>query len=319
MSGRLPRIDRSKLRTWPRSGEARRFRLDQSGRLPDPAGSFAEFVECLPSVFAGGDLREVARSVARARRAGRPVLAMVGAHVVKTGCSPVLLGLMERGMLTALAMSGATAIHDFELACFGDTSEDVGDGLRQGSFGMWEETGSWMNRATREASERGEGMGEGLGRHLVERSAPHEGESLLATAYRLELPATVHVALGTDIIHQHPEADGAAIGAASLRDLDGLAGVLTDIGEGVVLNLGSAVVLPEVFLKALTMARNLGGRTDGLTIVNCDLTSQYRTRVNLLDRPARECSGRALQLLGPHEILLPLLGGLILAEAAKPA
>lgn len=316
MSARPPRLDRSRLLTWPRSGEARRFRLEQSGRLPDPAGSFLEFAGCLPGVFAASDMREVARAVARARRAGRPVLAMVGAHVVKTGCSPVLIGLMERGFLTALAMSGATAIHDFELACFGDTSEEVGDGLRDGSFGMWEETGAWMNRATSEAFERGEGMGEGLGRHLSERSAPHLRESLLATAHRLDLPATVHVALGTDIIHQHPEADGAAIGATSLRDLDALAGVLSDIGDGVVLNLGSAVVLPEVFLKALTMARNVGGRTDGLTVVNCDLTSQYRTRVNLLDRPARECSGRAIQLLGPHEILLPLLGALILAEAA---
>ena len=311
-------LDRSRLKSFPRAGERRLFAVADSGRLPDPEGSFRDFADSIPRTLAGRTLREVATAIADAHAGGRPVLAMVGAHVVKAGCNPILVGLLERGLITALAFNGATAIHDFELACFGDTSEDVSEGLASGRFGMWEETGAWMNRATREAHLSGDGMGLGLGRHLLERKAPHLGHSLLASSVRLGVPVTVHVALGTDVIHQHPEADGAAIGATSLLDLDLLAGILSDFEGGVVLNLGSAVVLPEVFLKALTMARNVGGRTDGMTLVNCDLSPQYRTRMNLLERPARECNGRALQILGPHELILPLLSALILQKVEIP-
>jgi hypothetical protein len=317
VTGRHTPLDRGRLRTRSRAGERRRFGLAGIGRMPDPRRPLAEFLDCLPDVLAARDLRAVVRAVATAHRAGRPVLTLVGAHVVKTGCGPLLVDLARRGIVRAFGMSGATAIHDYELACFGDTSEDVGEGLRTGEFGMWEELGSWMNGAAVEACRRGEGLGEGLGRDLVSRCAPHLEHSLLATAYELGIPATVHVALGTDIIHQHPAADGAALGATSLRDLDVLAQFLCGAGGGVVFNLGSAVVLPEVFLKALTMARNVGGQTDGMTLVNMDFQAHYRTRVNLLERPSRECGGQAYQLIGPHEILIPLVAGLTLAELSK--
>jgi hypothetical protein len=310
-------LDRSRLKTRSRGGVRRRFELAGAARLPDPARPLAEFLDCLPDALAARDLREVVRAVAGAHRAGRPVVVLAGAHVVKTGCGPVLVDLARRGIVRAFAMSGATAIHDYELACFGDTSEDVAEGLRTGQFGMWDELGGWMNAAAVNAHRAGEGLGEGLGRDLVERAAPHRACSLLAVAFELGLPATVHVALGTDIIHQHPAADGAALGATSLRDLDILAQVLCSVAGGVVFNLGSAVVLPEVFLKALTMARNVGGRTEGLTLVNMDFQAHYRTRVNLLERPSRECGGRAFQLIGPHEILIPLVAGLVLAELSK--
>ena len=310
------RIDRGRIRTVPRAGE-RRFSLAAQGRIPGPDTPFSQLLDCLPDVLMGRSVREVVAAVAAARAADRPVVALVGAHVVKTGCGPILVGLMERGLLTAVAMNGATAIHDYELACFGDTSEDVAEGLRSGTFGMWEETGAWMNRAAVLAHQRGEGLGEGLGRDLIERAAPNAGASILATASRLGIPATVHVALGTDIIHQHPAADGAALGATSLADLDVLAQVLTRLEGGVAMNLGSAVVLPEVFLKALTMARNVGGATSGATFVNCDFQLHYRPRVNVLERPARECNGRAIALLGAHEILLPLLAGWIVAAAGS--
>jgi hypothetical protein len=316
-SGRFQPLDRRRLKTKSRVGEQRLFGLAEAARMPDPQRPLAELLECLPDVLAARDLRAVVRAVGDAHRAGRPVVMLVGAHVVKTGCGPVLVDLARRGVVRAYAMSGATAIHDYELACFGNTSEDVSEGLRTGQFGMWEELGGWMNAAAVKAAGARQGLGEGLGRDLQERGAPHRSQSLLATAFELGIPATVHVALGTDIIHQHPAADGAALGATSLRDLDILAQFLTGAEGGVVFNLGSAVVLPEVFLKALTMARNVGGNTDGMTMVNMDFQAQYRTRVNLLERPSRECGGRAFQLIGPHEILLPLLGGLILAELAK--
>lgn len=307
-------LDRARLTTRSRAGAERRFHLEGAGRIPDPARPLAELLDCLPDVLAARDLRAVVRAVGEACRAGRPVLVLLGAHVVKTGCGPILVDLARRGVVRAFGMNGATAIHDYELACFGDTSEDVGEGLRTGTFGMWEELGSWMNAAAGRAQRDGLGLGEGLGRDLLERRAPFCEHSLLATAWELGLPATVHVALGTDIIHQHPKADGAALGATSLRDLDILAQFLCGAAGGVVFNLGSAVVLPEVFLKALTMARNAGGHTEGMTLVNMDFQAHYRTRVNLLERPAQECGGRGFQLLGPHEILVPLLGGLIRAE-----
>ncbi|MBI5837798.1 MAG: hypothetical protein HZB25_11170 [Candidatus Eisenbacteria bacterium] len=315
--GRSKPLDRSRLTTLSRAGTVRRFGLAGAGRTPDPARPLAELLDCLPDVLAAHDLREVVRAVAAAHRGGRPVVALVGAHVVKTGCGPVLVDLARRGILRAFAMSGATAIHDYELACFGDTSEDVAEGLRTGRFGMWEELGQWMNGAAAAAHRDGLGLGEGLGRDLQLRGAAHAAHSLLAAAWELGIPATVHVAIGTDIIHQHPAADGAALGATSLQDMDILAQVLTGAAGGVVFNLGSAVVLPEVFLKALTMARNVGADTDGMTFVNMDFQAQYRTRVNLLERPARECGGRAFQLIGPHEIMVPLVAGLALAELAR--
>src|SRR5579885_2424714 len=228
---------------------------------PVAAGaSMRRFIEALPDALAARDLRLLARAIASAHRAGRTILLMSGAHPIKVGLSPVVCGMMRDGILSALATNGAAIIHDFELAFAGRTSEEVGAGLADGSFGMAEETGAFLNRAARLAADEKRGLGEVVGREIWERRLRYRDTSLFATAWRLGVPATVHVTLGADIVHMHPAADGAAIGAATMHDFYRLAAVVAELSSGVVLNLGSAVVMPEVFLKALNLARNLGRR-----------------------------------------------------------
>jgi len=266
----------------------------------------AAVLDALPDLLAGADLRRAVDAVAASARAGRPVVAMIGAHVVKTGCGPLIVQLLREGVVTAVAMNGATAIHDYEVARFGKTSEDVAASLQSRTFGMSEETSTGMNRITREAADREEGLGEALGRSLLEDEAPHAAVSVLAEAYRLERPATVHVALGTDILHQHPSADGAAIGETSLRDFRILAAALRDFRGGTALNIGSAVILPEVFLKAFSIAANLGAELTGITTVNFDFIRHYRPRVNVVERPTAGGRGKGIEITGHHEILMPL-------------
>lgn len=276
-----------------------------------PAGgkpSFDAFLTSLPDVFAARDLRAVIDAIAAA--AGRRgVIVMIGGHVVKTGMGPLLLHLMRRGVVTHLAMNSAASIHDFELCAYGGTSEDVAAGLADGTFGMAQETGADMNAAIADGHRRELGMGEALGRALEARSgAPGRDHSLLAGALTLGIPVTVHAAIGTDITHQHPDADGAAIGATSMRDFRRLAAGVTSLHDGgVVLNLGSAVIMPEVFLKALTVARNLDqGRPTGFTAADCDMIRHYRPRMNVVDRPVR-AGGAGYTITGHHELLIPLL------------
>ncbi|HET9232960.1 MAG TPA: hypothetical protein VFP10_02330, partial [Candidatus Eisenbacteria bacterium] len=240
------------------------------------------------------------------------VLALMGGHVIKTGCSPVLIQLLEAQAVRAVAMNGAAAIHDYEAARFGQTSEDVEASLGAGSFGMAAETATGMNAVTRLAAEEKLGLGEALGRALQGDDAPHRNLSVLAATYRLGLPATVHVALGTDILHQHPSADGAAIGETSLRDFRILAALLEDFRGGVALHFGSAVILPEVFLKAFSIAANLGKDLTGITTINFDFIRQYRARMNVVERPTAGGRGVGLELVGHHEILLPLFAAGIL-------
>jgi hypothetical protein len=269
-------------------------------------------MRALPDVLGARDLLRVADAIAGAARQRRGVVVMLGGHVVKTGLAPVLLDLMRRGVVTHLAMNGSGAIHDYEIARFGATSEDVAAGLRDGTFGMAEETGREMNEAFVRGAARGEGMGESLAHALDD--AGDRGElaqpelSLLLGAHRLGIPATVHAAIGADIIHQHPAADGAAIGATSHRDFRRLAhGVLALDGGGVVLNLGSAVIMPEVFLKALTIARNLnGGRPNDFVACDLDMLRQYRPRMNVVLRPTLE-AGAGYEITGHHELMVPLL------------
>jgi hypothetical protein len=239
---------------------------------------------------------------------------MCGAHVIKVGVSPCLIALLERGVITHLALNGAGAIHDVEIARLGRTSEDVEEQLHAGRFGMVDETGEFMADAAREAVARTEGLGEAYGRALVEQGAQHRAASLLAACWRLSRPATVHVALGTDTIHHHPRCDGAALGEASLRDFRILAATLAEARGAVVLNLGSAVILPEVFLKALSVARNLGADLTGLTTVNLDQIQHYRPRVNVVERPTRAEGAKGFSLTGQHEILVPLLAAAVMAE-----
>jgi hypothetical protein len=289
----------------------RRNKVDPSllAGVPGPDRSFAAFLDSLPDILAARDLRAVIAGVAAAARARRGVVLLVGGHVVKVGLGPLLRTLLAHGVVTHVALNGAAAIHDFELAAFGGTSEDVESGLADGSFGMAEETGAEMNAAIAAAARGDQGMGEGLARSLAaRRSLPGGDASLLLAAHEYEVPVTVHVAIGAEIIHQHPSADGAAIGATSHRDFRRLAGSLAALDQGgAVLNLGSAVVLPEVFLKALSIARNLdGGRPTHFLAADFDMQRQYRPRLNVVQRPTR-AGGAGYMLTGHHELLLPLL------------
>jgi len=271
--------------------------------------SFHAFLDALPDVLVARDFRAVVNAVVAAAMREKGVVAMLGGHVVKTGLAPLLVDLMRRRVITHVAMNGSAAIHDYEIARFGATSEDVAAGLRDGTFGMADETGREMNDAFVAGMEAERGMGESLGLALDARTDLANPElSVLLSAYRLGVPATVHAALGAEIIHQHPAANGAAIGDTSHRDFRRLAASLMDVDDGgVVLNLGSAVIMPEVFLKALTIARNLNeGRPQNFVSVDLDMQRHYRPRVNVVQRPTLQ-SGKGYEITGHHEIMVPLL------------
>jgi hypothetical protein len=309
----IPEADLSRVRTVPVRERPNRVHPELFAAPPpaDPSErSFGAFLGSLPSILRAEAFLAVADAVAGAAREGRTILWMLGGHVVKAGLSPVLASLAERGAATHFASNGAAAIHDYEMARWGGTSEDVEAGLADGSFGMAEETGRDMNAAIRRGMENGWGMGEALARDLGGRSGlAHPGLSLLLRAWGLGVAYTVHPALGTEIIHQHPAADGAAIGDTGHRDFRRLAAALEGLdGGGVVVNVGSSVVMPEVFLKALTVCRNLnGGAPRGFVACDLDMLSHYRPRVNVVERPTRTGGGRGYQITGHHEIMVPLL------------
>jgi hypothetical protein len=301
--------DVSRLRTVPVEARANRVNRSLLASPPGADRSFRAFLDSLPHLLAADHLRTVAAAIAAAHHAGRAVVLLGGGHVIKVGAGPLLADWVRRGIVTHVALNGAAAIHDFELTAFGGTSEDVERGLGDGTFGMAEETGAEMNQAVSAAHAAGWGFGEGLARALAARKVcPGAEVSLLLACHQQEVPVTVHAAIGAEIIHQHPAADGAAVGATSLRDFRRLAGSLPALHDGgVVLNLGSAVVLPEVFLKALTVARNLDqGRPTGFLAADFDMVRHYRPRVNVVERPTRG-GGTGILLTGHHELLLPLL------------
>jgi hypothetical protein len=275
-------------------------------RAPRPGMTVGQLVDALPDILAGRDFRAILGRLEEAVRARREWILLMGGHVVKTGVAPCLVPMIERRWITAVAMNGSAAIHDVEIALFGKTSEVVEESLADGSFGMARETADFVNGAADRARERGEGLGEALGERLRADRAPHAAASLLCAASAAGVPATVHVALGTDIVHQHPSASGASIGEASLRDFRILAARVARLERGAVWNLGSAVVMPEVFLKALTVARNLGRAVDDFTAVNFDMLRHYRPLANVVRRPTAE-RGWGADLSGHHEILVPLL------------
>jgi len=275
---------------------------------PGKDRSFSAFLKSLPDVLVARDFLRVVSAIASAKSNGRAVVVMLGGHIVKTGLAPLLIDLMNRGVITHLAMNGSAAIHDYEIARFGATSEDVARGLVDGTFGMADETGRGMNDAFTSGMKNGWGMGEALARSLEGESLSNPELSVLLSAQRLGIPCTVHAALGAEIIHQHPAANGAAIGDTSHRDFRRLAASLPALHDGgVVLNLGSAVIMPEVFLKALTIARNLGnGKPTGFTTCDLDMQRHYRPRVNVVQRPTQG-SGKGYEITGHHEIMVPLL------------
>jgi hypothetical protein len=304
-------LDWTRLRLHSRAQREHKVSAAALARCTPAGASFHDWFEGLPRFLAVEELRLVVAAIVAARRAGRPVVLAFGGHVIKTGCSPLIVDLIERGLVTALATNGSGAIHDLELAETGATSEEVGDTIRDGRFGMVRETCERMNAAA-SLGAQGVGLGRALGELLHNGAAPYRAASLFAAAYRAGIPVTVHVALGTDTVHMHPQADGAAIGAASLLDFRMLCAVVAELGAaapgaagGVWLNVGSAVIMPEVFLKAVSVARNLGHSLAGLHTANFDMLRHYRPTQNVLTRPVEPGHGHAL--VGPHELLLPLL------------
>lgn len=311
--GRYPEADLAKLAITSVSERATKVSVAEFARPLAPAAARA-VLAALPDQLAGTALREIVARTVAAHRAGRPVVAMVGGHVIKTGVTPALIALIDRGVIRHVAMNGAAAIHDVEIARIGRTSEDVEANLHQGTFGMVDETGDFMNDAMRTGADHGEGLGECWGRALEEIRAPHAAVSLLAAAWRKRVPATVHVAIGTDTIHHHPRCDGAALGETTLRDFRIFAATLAEARGAVVLNFGSAVLMPEVFLKALSVARNLGADLAGLTTANFDQIQHYRPRLNVVERPTRGAEGgRGFSITGHHELLVPLFSAAVLA------
>ena len=305
-------IDLSALHLMSIDERQHKVRLEDLAVPAAPEAGLAEFFESLPSTPVTSGLRDLAHAIAEAARKDSPVVIAFGGHVIKCGVGPIIIDLMERGIVTAVATHGAGAIHDLELAYHGETSEDPALSMRDGRFGMVEETAGYLNDAARLGRHRG--FGQAIGDLINEdpNDFPHADKSVLAAASRLDCTATVHVAIGTDTVHMHPEADGAAIGEATLLDFRKLCSVVADMAEGVWVNLGSAVILPEVFMKAYTVACNLGAKLDRMVTANMDQIQHYRPRENVLARPTQ----RGIALTGQHEIMLPLLRHLVLLEMA---
>ena len=306
MAGPYKPIDNSGLKTVSIKDRPAKVKEELFAKEIKAGMSVADLIDSLPDILAAKTLKEVAAAIADARKNERPVILAMGGHVIKVGLSPLIISLMESGTVTGLAMNGSCIIHDFETAYSGDTSEDVAEVLDTGMFGMTKETAEGINSAVARCAGEEVGIGRAVGEAILDGDFPFKDRSLLAAAARLDVPATVHVAVGTDIVHMHPSADGAAIGKGSLHDFKVLASEVAELDGGVYINLGSAVVMPEVFLKALSMARNLGNKVESFVTVNMDFLQHYRPGVNVVERPTRT-GGKGYRLTGHHEIMFPLL------------
>ena len=306
-------IELNGLKTYPLSERKSKVAAADFAKPWKEGSKFKSFMESLPNILAGSDIKAVISSIARAAGDKRTVVIGMGAHVIKVGLNPVMIDLMERGIVTAVAMNGAGIIHDFELAMTGRTSEDVAASIGSGSFGMAHETGAFLSEAIIKAKEKSAGLGESVGMAMIEKQFPFLDKSILAAGARLGVPVTVHVAIGTDIIHMHPEFDPEAAGWATHIDFRIFASVLATLDRGVYLNIGSAVILPEVFLKAITLVRNLGHHAEDFTTVNMDFIRQYRPTTNVVNRPTAG-GGRGFNLVGHHEIMLPLIAAGVIEQ-----
>jgi hypothetical protein len=311
MKLRYVEFDLSGVRTYPLASRTSKANAADFARPFAPGSGIRGWMASLPRILAGADFQAVAAAIARAHAGGHGVVWGLGAHVVKTGLGPVLIDLMERGYVSAIATNGAAVIHDFELALSGATSEEVDEALGPGRFGMADETGRLLNAAINDGVARGLGIGQAVGQWLHDSAPPHAPLSIVAAAARLQIPVTVHVGIGTDIIHMHPAASGAALGDGSLRDFRYLVSSVARLAHGVFLNCGSAVILPEVFLKAVALARNSGASLDGLTTVNLDFIRHYRPQANVVSRPVAGI-GRGYSLVGHHELMIPLLAAALI-------
>jgi hypothetical protein len=306
-------IDLSGVKTYPLSERTNKVVMTEHRSAGVwPSMTVSDLLSSLPDQLASRDLNRVIDAVVAARSKGKPVVIAMGAHVIKCGLQPVLKNLIEAGVVTAFAVNGAVSVHDYEISLIGETSEDVGAVLHYGRFGMAEETGRDINRALKKGVARGMGYGESVGQYIIDNNNPHRSDSLIAACVEREIPVTVHVAVGTDIIHQHPEADGAVIGEATYTDFRIFASVVSELGDGgVYLNIGSAVLLPEVFLKALSIVQNLGYHVDDFTTANFDMQQHYRPLQNVVKRPTSG-KGRGYTITGHHEIMLPLFAAGVL-------
>ncbi len=300
------RIDLNRIVTYELAGRGSKVEAGDASRPWRVGGSLSEFIDRLPDILAGRDFRAVVEALVSAVRASKKVVLGMGAHPIKVGLSPIIIDLIERGLLAGIAMNGAGIIHDSELAMVGRTSEEVADEIKTGRFGMARETGRDINRAISAGVADGLGLGAAVGRWLHQGGLAHPEMSILAAAWRNDVPVTVHVAVGTDIIHMHPAVDPEAIGLGSHRDFLTFTGLVAELEGGVYINLGSAVILPEVFLKAVTLARNLGHAVAKITTVNLDFIRHYRPTVNVVERPTLS-GGRGFALTGHHELLFPLI------------
>jgi hypothetical protein len=311
-------FDLTGLRTYELQSRPSKVFITDLGRPIEPSSTIGDWLNSLPKQLAAVQLRRVAEHILRAHQSGKWVAIALGGHVIKTGCSPYLIDLIHRGMIRSISMNGSAAIHDFELAYAGKTSEDVGAQLHAGNFGMARETADAFAVAAQEGAQHDRGLGFALGRYLDRANCPYSDSSLVLAAYRANIPCTIHVALGTDIVHMHPHVSGAALGEASMLDFRILCSVVSQLGGGVWFNLGSAVVMPEVFLKAISVARNFGCDLDGLVTVNFDKESKYRTGMNVLRRPGSE----GIEVIGHHELLIPMLHAVVChlfnSRSAKP-
>jgi len=312
-------IDLSRISTYPLASRPSKVTVREFARpLGDgEAQGVAALLGSLPHLLAADNLRAITAAVVRARAAGRAIIWGIGGHVIKTGLAPILIDLVRRGFITAIAMNGSGVIHDFEIALIGSTSEDVDESLGAGAFGMAEETGRLINEAIKRGAADDLGVGESIGRSLAEMSPPYAAYSLLHATYVARVPVTVHVTIGTDIIHLHPHADGAALGAATHRDFRLITALVKELdGGGVYLNVGSAVTLPEVFLKAVTVVRNLGHSLRDFTTANFDFIQHYRPLTNVVRRPVANGAGRGYSMTGHHELMIPLLAAAIINQSA---
>jgi deoxyhypusine synthase len=300
----------NKVKTCRLKSRKSKVNRDEVAR-PFHSGSFKAFLSTLPNILAASDFRAAVKAIVKAGKNDRPVILGMGAHPIKVGLAPVIIDLMENGIITAVAMNGACIVHDYELSLMGHTSEDVDVELCRGTFGMADETGRGLNNAVKTGIKKGYGIGRAVGEYIAKSNAPYLNLSILAAASRQDIPATVHVAIGTDIIHMHPGADGKSIGEGSLRDFKLLSSVVSDLKGGVYINLGSAVILPETFMKALAVTRNLGHNVKNFTTLNMDFIQHYRCRENVLRRPVLS-GGRSYALTGHHEIMFPLLAAAVM-------
>jgi hypothetical protein len=308
----MEKINVSKLKSYSLKSRASKVRINDFSRPYQKGGTFLDFFSSLPGILASKHFKVVVDAIIQARKDKRPVMLGMGAHSIKVGLSPIIIDLMERGIITSLSLNGAGIIHDFELAFVGQTSEDVDREILSGAFGMAEETGSMLNQSIINAS-ADEGIGSAVGRMIHSGEFPYKDKSLLATGYRLGIPVTVHVAIGTDIIHMHPSFSGQATGEAAQRDFLTFCSLVSELEGGVYINLGSAVLLPEIFLKAVTLARNLGFTLQHFTTVNMDFVQHYRPNTNVVRRPTQG-GGRGFAITGHHEIMFPLLAAAIIEK-----